>query len=48
MDVREIYKFKHKQDKLRPKQDQLTIPTTNNNQISQLYAQIYIEIQEKQ
>jgi len=46
--MREIFKFKYKQDRLRPKQNQLSISGTNHNPISQLYAQVDIEEQEKQ
>jgi len=34
--VRKSFKFKYKQDRLRPKQDQLTISSSNHNQGSEL------------
>ena len=43
--VREIFKFKYKQDRLRVKQNRLAISETNQNQRSQLHTQINIETQ---
>jgi len=45
--MREISKFKHKQDRLRYKQNQLAISGTNHYQRPQLYTQINIKIQGK-